>query len=97
MKSLENETELVAPEKRPRVVVQIVYRFFFKANFPGIRGFEAGDDVQERGLADARFAEDGDVFAGGDAQVHCLEHHPRPEALADAGNMQDQRGLPLVS
>jgi hypothetical protein len=59
-----------------------------EANLPGVRRFQAGDDVQQRGLADAGFSDDGDVLGGLDAQRDRAQDPPLAEAFFDTGDIK---------
>ena len=50
----------------------------------GGRPVEAAQDLQQRGLAGTRGANDGDAFAGAHAEIHALQHLQVDGALAEA-------------
>jgi hypothetical protein len=50
---------------------------------PGIRAQGTRQHVQKRRLAGAVRADDADGVAAPDGEVHAVENHERPEALAD--------------
>ena len=49
---LEHEAEVVAPQQRERVVVQRSQLLPAENHRPGVRRLEAGDDIEQRRLAD---------------------------------------------
>src|SRR5262249_62271027 len=60
---------------------------------PAVGPVEAAEEVQQRRLARPRAADDGDVLAGGQAQVDPAQHLDRPaggaaEGLAEPGGMK---------
>ena len=55
----------------------------FEQDLPGVDRLEPGDDIEQRRLADARVADDGDVLAGGDLERNAVEDDPLAEALGD--------------
>src|SRR6185312_6375989 len=56
-----------------------------------VRRFEAGDDAQQRGLAAARWAEDGEELAVLDLEGDLVDRGNRAEALGDAVDLQQRR------
>ena len=61
-------------------------RLAVEQDLPGIDGDEAGDHVDQRGLAAAIGAEDGDDLVFGDVQVEILVQGPAGEILGQAAN-----------
>ena len=64
VKRLEDEAELVAPQARQRILVEPRVVAPVERQPPAVGPVEAGDEVEQRRLADARLADDGDVLAG---------------------------------
>ena len=64
VEGLEHEAEVVAPEQRLRRLGQRADVGAVDAHRAGVDAVEAGDAVEQRRLADARFADDGDELAG---------------------------------
>ena len=64
---------------------------------PASMRVEAGDAVEERRLADARLADDGDELAGAEDEVDAFEDRARAVALGETGDLEDgsaNAGLP---
>ena len=91
MEGLKDETELIPPQKCPGIVVHGQEIQVFEPNLPGIGWLKAGDDVQQGGLSDPGFADDGDVLTGLDAQRDCTEDRAGAEAFFDTGNIEHVR------
>jgi hypothetical protein len=65
---------LPCPQRRPRRFVEAddVQRLWADADRAAVGGFEAGDAVEQGALADARFTDQGDDFAGRDGKARPL-------------------------
>ena len=66
------------------------------AHLAGIERFQAGDHLEQRGLAASARAEQADELAGADRQVHAVErHHRPPPAVARVGltSLEESRSL----
>ena len=63
MESLEDKAELVAAQAGQRILVEprVVDAIEYKP--AAVRAVESGDEVKQRGLADAGFADDGHILA----------------------------------
>ncbi len=59
-------------------------RLAMQRDLAGIRPLEAGDQAEQRRLAAAGGAEDGDQLAGADVEVDIVQHLLVAEALGDA-------------
>ncbi len=81
VKGLEDEAELVPPQKGSGIIALGIYIDTVKKDFPGIGRLEAGDDVEQSRFADAGFADDGDVLARGDLERDGAQHRALAEAL----------------
>ena len=68
MEGLEDEAQLVAAQTGQRVFVESRVVAAVEREPPAIGPVESGDQVEQRRLADAGFADDGDVFARLQAQ-----------------------------
>jgi hypothetical protein len=78
MKGLEDEADVLCPQRRPRCLVEPddVQRLRADADRAAVGGFEPGDAVQQGALADARFADQGDDFACRDGKARRAEQRP---------------------
>src|SRR5439155_20199541 len=56
----------------------------------GVDGVEAGRAIEERRLADARLADDGDELAGLENEVDAFEDRARAVALGETGDGEDR-------
>ena len=69
---------------------------------PRVRAIEAAEQMQQRALADAGGADDGDHLSGLDLQIEIPKHDERPSAdriaLGDAGRLEERhRQSPVAS
>ena len=78
---LEHEAQPFAAQDGQRVVVERRQVDAAEPHRTGVGAVEAGDQVEQRGLADARLAHDRDVIARGELEVDAGED----DALARAG------------
>jgi hypothetical protein len=84
---LEHEPETLAPKRGLALVVERREVVAVDDHVAFVHGFEPRDDVQQRGFADPRRADDRDPFAAIDVQRHVVQHATRDRAtkgLADA-------------
>ncbi len=89
VEGLEHEAELVPAQQGARVVVQRARSLcLLEPDLSGIGRLEPGDDVEQRGLADPRFAEHGDVLPLTHIKGNGIEHRTLAETLAKAGDLQ---------
>jgi hypothetical protein len=65
--------EVLAAPAGHAVFVQFVDSRVIDKDFAGRRAVDAGDHIQQRGLAAARFADDADEFTSLDMQVYVFE------------------------
>src|SRR5437588_295330 len=88
VKRLEDETVVIAPQERERIVVHVRELVLAEMDLARVDRLEPGDDVEQRGLADARFAEDCDVFARAHLERDLVQDGTPAEALADSREPQ---------
>ncbi|MNT02675.1 hypothetical protein D3C72_1371810 [compost metagenome] len=90
--ALEDEAEVLAPQRGERVAVERADVLARHGVGAGARPVEAAEDVHERRLARARGADDGQHFAVADVQVDIFQHLDlllaRGKAAADAAQGQ---------
>jgi hypothetical protein len=70
---LEHEAQMTSAEGRPIVLRQREDVCAVEVDAAGIRVLETGDQVEKRRLSAARFAHDGDEFAGREIELHRVE------------------------
>jgi hypothetical protein len=90
MEGLEDEAHVAAAPQRERIVVAVVEARAVDADLARIRAVEAGDDVEQRRLARARLADDGEPFAGRDVEVDAGEQRRARKALRQAPDLQQR-------
>ena len=96
---LEDEAELATPRQRAPGVVERGEVRAVDFDTPRVGAVEAGDQVEQRGLARARLADDRDVFARSDPQAEPVEHGARAEALGETVDEEHRtilRGRPSL-
>ncbi len=69
--------------------------FSAEQDVAAVRGFQTRDDAQQRGLAAARRAQQGQEFAGVDVEVHVLQRMEAAKVLVDVTDL-DAHGLLIV-
>ena len=74
MEGLEHEAHPLAAQQRERVVIQGGKILPFELDASTVCTVQSGEQVQQRGLADARFAHDRDVFATTQSEIEAIEH-----------------------
>jgi hypothetical protein len=79
---------VAAPPQRHRVVVAEVDLLAVEPDFAAVGRVEARDDVEERGLAGAGFAYDGDPLARADGERDILEQRGARKRLREAGDLE---------
>ena len=93
MEGLEDETEFVAAQAGQGVFAKLCVIDAIEDQPPGIGAVQPGDQVEQGGLADARFADDRHVFARLQAQRDILKHAAAAELAREAGDFK-QAGHP---
>src|SRR5262245_46648666 len=91
MKRLKHETDAAAPYAGARGVVQGSELRAIQRDVAAIRQVEPGNQIEQRGLAGTRFADDGNVFATRHLERDIAQHLARPCAavgLADVAHRQ---------
>ncbi len=88
VEGLEDEADLVPPQAGAGVLVEPRDVLAADDDAAGVRRIEAGDQVQQGGLAGARLADHGDVLAGGQFEIERIEDRPRAEAPGEALDRQ---------
>jgi hypothetical protein len=65
----------------------------------GVRGEQAGDQIEERGLAGAVGTDDGVELTGGELEIDAVDGAQATERLAQAGGAQDgfRQGSPSLT
>ena len=71
------------------VVVQLRQVAAFQQQPSAVRDVKARDQVQQRRLADAGLADDGDVFTGHHGERHAVEHAPAGRAAEGLGDIAE--------
>ena len=88
VEGLEDEAELVAAHGGQLLVVHAGQIAAGDEDVPGCGGVQAGQAVQEGGLARARRAHDGDELAAAHGQAHAVQGgHPRLAGAVDLGEV----------
>jgi hypothetical protein len=91
MEGLEHEAHSLPTQQRQRVVIEGGKILPLELDESAIRTVEAREQIQQRGLADARFTHDRDVLAATQSEIESVENRlsigliPTCEAL-DAQN-----------
>jgi hypothetical protein len=92
MKRLEDEADVLCPQRRPGSFIEPddVQRLWADANRAAVGAFQAGDAVQQRAFAHARFADQGHDLAGRDGKTQAAEQRPAGPGmtLRQVGNGQ---------
>ena len=83
---LETGAELTGLDRSPEMLAVA------SSKVPGVRLVEPGDQPQQRALAAAAAADDGDELAGGDMQVKLVQHARRAELLDEAAHGERRAG-----
>jgi hypothetical protein len=71
---LKNEPNMTVPESHPRRVVHLIDQGISNPNHPGVKRIKPAQKMQQRALAHAGRADDGDHFALFDGQIQTMEH-----------------------
>ena len=74
MEGLEYESHALAAQTRERVVIQIGERDTIDQDLAGVGLIQSRDEIEQRGLAHARFAHHGHVVAGGQVEIDVFQH-----------------------
>jgi hypothetical protein len=84
MKGLEDEADTARSQRRARRFFEPdhVERLRTDPDRAAVRGFEAGDAVQQGALANAGFADEGNDFAGCDGELQGLEQRSAGPGMA---------------
>jgi hypothetical protein len=86
VEGLENEAHLVPAQAGERVLVKLGVVAAIQRQPPTVWPIQPGNEVEQGGLADAGFANDGDVFARLQSQRHVPQH---AAAIKPAGDVFD--------
>src|SRR2546429_2820879 len=101
MECLEDEADLVAPDRRQTAFVQAVDADAVELDLAGIGAIEAAEQMQQRGLSGARPADDGNELAPRDLEISPVEHAglcvPFAEGLCQTAGADDYRPHALHS
>ena len=85
MERLEDEAHPHAPQLGQRVVVERRELDAVERDRAGVGPIEARDEIEQRRLADPRFAHHGDVVAGSELEVDVAKHEARTRSRERLG------------
>ncbi len=91
VKRLEYEPHVLAADKGESVVVERAQGHAIEEHLPGIGPLEPGDEVEQRGFPDPRFAHHRDVVSRGELEADVQQHGLRAGAGKGLAEVSDRQ------